>query len=185
MNMNQQRAFVIFNKLFVNTIEDSSGIFIGTNQAIGWSSSSKTNQGFGTLQNSTLSNIASVVYDSDVMDASIDDATSITLAELNHPLRQCAIDFNAIHANVVTDGSAIDLGDNTQLGWRSSLKSNYGFGKSYGSNRVNQVVSMTVDDDAVDAPIQYAGQIIESVQTDEKNIRITQKQGDHDPNGSE
>ncbi|WP_160297248.1 hypothetical protein [Paenibacillus sp. IHBB 10380] len=46
MNLSHQRACVIFNYLIVNNIEDSSGIFIGTNQAVGWSCYSKSNQGF-------------------------------------------------------------------------------------------------------------------------------------------
>jgi hypothetical protein len=36
-SLSQQKACVIFNKLVVNNIENSSGIFIGTNQALGWS----------------------------------------------------------------------------------------------------------------------------------------------------
>ncbi|WP_282939526.1 hypothetical protein [Paenibacillus sp. RC67] len=178
MKLNQQRAYVVFNKLFVNNIEDSSGIFIGTNQAIGWSTYSKSNQGFGSLSNSTLTNVVSVVQDPDFIDTPIEDTRYITLTETNHSLQQCAIDFNSIHANTLSNGSAMDLGDNKQLGWRSARKVNYGFGKNLGRNHLKQVASMIVDDDAVDAPFHNEAIITENVQNVEKNIRITKKQED-------
>lgn len=180
MILGQQKACVIFNKLFVNNIENSSGIFIGTNQAIGWSNYSKSNQGFGTLSNAALTNVVSVVQDPDFIDTPIEDVRTITLAESSHSMQQSAIDFNAIHANSITNGSALDLGDNKQLGWRSSRKTNYGFGKSLGGNRVQQVASVTFDDDAVDAPVHYEGTIIENANSAEKNIRISQKKADVD-----
>jgi hypothetical protein len=172
LNLCHQKAYVIFNKLFVNNIEDSSGIFIGTNQAIGWSTYSKSNQGFGNLRNATLTNSISVVQDPDVIDTPIEDVRYITLTEASNPLQQCAIEFNSIHANSLFNGSAIDLGDNKQLGWRSSRKVNYGFGKSLGSNRVNQVASIIFDDDAIDAPFHNEGTITENVKNVEKNIQI-------------
>jgi len=175
MKLNHQKACVVFNKLLVNNIEDSSGIFIGTNQAIGWSSYSKSNQGFGSLSGSTMTHAVSVVQDSDLIDAPFEDMRYITLAETGSSMQQCAIDFNAIHANVLNNGSAMDLGDNKPLGWRTARKVNYGFGKSLGRNQVKKVASMIIDDDVIDAPFRNEGIINEHVQHVEKNIRITQK----------
>jgi hypothetical protein len=174
-----QKACVIFNKLVVNNIEDSSGIFIGTNQAIAWSSYSKSNQGFGSLHDSTLSQSLNVVYDPDLIDASVEDIRNITLSEFPNNQQLCAIDFQSINANALSNGSAIDLGDNKQLGWRSSRKVNYGGGKHLGANRVNQVANIIVDNDVVDAPFHTDGQIVDSLPS-VKNIRITQKGGESD-----
>ncbi|RKP54362.1 hypothetical protein D7Z26_13475 [Cohnella endophytica] len=180
MSQTHQKAFVIFNKLVVNNIEDSSGIFIGTNQAIGWSTYSKSNQGFGSLSDATLSHSVSIVKDQDVIDTPIEDVRCITMTEAGHPLQQCAIDFNSIHANSLNNGSAIDLGDNKQLGWRSSRKNNYGFGKNLGSNQITQVANLVFDDDVVDAPIHNEGTITDNARSGEKNIRITQKNDEDD-----
>ncbi|GIP38166.1 hypothetical protein J31TS4_14460 [Paenibacillus sp. J31TS4] len=174
MNGNQQKAYVVFNKLFVNNMEDSSGIFIGNTQAIGWSSYSKTNQGFGSLSSSTLTNAVSFVQDADMVDMPVQDTRAITLAEAGSPA-QSAIDFGSIHANVLMNGSAIDLGDNKQLGWRSSRKVNYGFGKALGRNQVSRVASLLQDDDGVDAPFRHAATITDCGRQAERNIRITQK----------
>ena len=130
------------------------------------------------MNNSTLTNVVSVVHDPDLIDMPLEENRNITLAETSNSLQQCAIDFNAIHANSLNSASAIDLGDNKQLGWRSTRKQNYGFGKSLGRNRIKQVASMLVDNDAVDAPFHQEGTIIENVQNVEKNIRIIQKQED-------
>jgi hypothetical protein len=181
MQISTQKAVVIFNKLIVNDIEDSSGIFIGTNQAIAWSSCSKTNQGFGNLQDATLSRSVNVVYDQDVMDASVRDSRDITLLEGVQNLQQCMVDFQSIAVNAVMNGSAIDLGVNKQLGWRSSRKNNYGGSKNLGANRMSQMVNFTLDNDVVDAPFHTEGKIIESscapVTSD---IRITQKRQEED-----
>ena len=178
MSLGQQRAYVVFNKLFVNSVEDSSGIFIGTNQAIGWSAYSKTNQGFGSLTGSTLVNSMSIVQDPDMIDMPVEDVRNIALQEAGGSLQQCAIDFHSINANTVFNGSAIDLGENYQLGWRTSRKVNYGVGKYLGANRARQVATIIFDDDVVDAPMQHNGTVIGTVQNAEKNIRITQKRAD-------
>lgn len=175
MNLCPNKAYVVFNKICVNQIEDSSGIFIGTNQAIGWYSYSKSNKGFGDPKNSCISNVLSVVHDEDVIDMPIKDVRSITLPEGNHPLQQSKIDFNSIHANAVLNGSAIDLGNNTQLGWRSSRKNNYGFGKSLGRNQVNQVASVIFDDDIVDTPMFNQETSSDESQNRGKDVWITQK----------
>ncbi|MDB4868070.1 MAG: hypothetical protein JWR03_2403 [Cohnella sp.] len=179
--MSEQKAVVIFNKLIVIDVENSSGIFIGTNQAVGWSSYSKINQGFGSLQDATLTNSVNVVHDQDVMDASIHDARHITLSDGANNLQQCIVDFQSVNVNSVMNGSAIDLGDNKQLGWRSSRKVNYGGGKNLGANRMSHVVNFTLDNDVVDAPFHTEGQIIQSTSASvASDIRITQKRQDED-----
>ncbi|WP_274362171.1 hypothetical protein [Paenibacillus thermotolerans] len=170
MVVSPQQACVIFNKLNVNLVEDGSGIFIGANQAIGWSSIGKTNEGFGSLTNASLSRSVNVVYDSDVIDTKIDDLRHIQLME--QPMaQQCAVDFESVNANAVLSGSAIDIGDNKQPGWNNSRKTNYGNGKGIGRNRYTQIANIVFDDDLVDAPFEFEGDIVHSGSAD-KNIRI-------------
>lgn len=175
MNQCQNKANVVFNKIFVNQIEDSSGIFIGTNQAIGWTSYSKSNSGFGNPKNAVVSNVLSVVHDEDAIDMPIQEVSNITLPAGNHPIQQSNIDFNSIHANAVFNGSAIDLGNNTQLGWRSSRKSNYGFGKGLGKNQINQVASIILDHDDLDMLVVNKGSTEDESQNTGKDVRITHK----------
>jgi hypothetical protein len=170
-----QKACVIFNKLIVTNIEDTSGIFIGTNQAIGWSSYSKSNQGFGSLTDATLSNSISVVRDPDLIDASVHDARFISLAETGNAAQQCVIDFQSVNVNTVVNNSAVDLGDIKQLGWRSARKVNYGEGKIFGHNRTSQTVSIVFDEDAVDASFQTQENTQDQLGKTEKNVRIKQK----------
>jgi hypothetical protein len=171
--VSEQQACVIFNKLVVNSIEDTSGIFIGTNQAVAWSSYSKNNQGFGSLQDCKVTNSINVVHDPDVLDATVKDVRNIAITEIPNHLQQCAIDFHSIHANSVSNGSAIDLGDIKQLGWRSSRKVNYGGGKYQGGSRLSRIANITVDNDVVDAKFDATGQSADTSGT-VKNVRITQ-----------
>lgn len=171
-----QKACVIFNKLVVNNIENSSGIFIGTNQAIGWSSYGKRNEGFGSLREAALTHSVNVVYDADMIDTSIENASYIQLAETAEA-QHCAIDFESINANVVNTGSTIDIGDNKQLGWRNSRKTNYGTGKGLGINRYTRIANLLFDNDAVDTTINNEDKIIENNGNIDKDIRIQQKNG--------
>jgi len=180
MNLGQQKACVIFNKISVNNIENSSGIFIGTNLALGWTSYSKLNQGVGSISNSTMTNALGVVHDQDLIDMPIEDVRDIALMETSNALQQCAIDFNAIRANSVNDGSAITLGDNKQLGWRTARKVNEGIGKNLGRNLLKQIAGTIADNDAVDAYFSQQAIINESTQESGKNIRIFQKQPNPD-----
>lgn len=172
MNRSQQ-ACVVFDKVIVNSIENSSGIFIGTNQAIGWSAYGKTNQGFGSVSDARLSHAVSVIHDSDIIDASVQDTRNFQISDSTSAFQQCAVEFRSVNANALNNGSALDIGDNKQPGWRSSRKNNYGNGKYVGANAVAMAASLTIDNDVVDAPFQTGGQIVDTSAA-VKNIRISQ-----------
>ncbi|TJY44061.1 hypothetical protein E5161_01295 [Cohnella pontilimi] len=174
MILPQQKANVILNKLVVNVIEDTSGIFIGTNQAWGWSSCGKSNYGFGVLKNSCLTRSLSIVQDSDIVDAPVQDIRHIALTEQPNSVQQASVAFQSLRAESLNNGSAIGLGENIQLGWRSTRKNNYGGGKHQGINHVNRMANITFDNDGVDAPVQTAGTILDTSPV-VKNIRITQE----------
>ncbi|WP_123041065.1 hypothetical protein [Cohnella candidum] len=173
MELSGQRACVVFNRLSVNNIENSSGIFIGVNHAIGWSTSSKTNYGFGHLSDAAVTNVINYLNDSDFVDANMQDVRNVSLTETPNVLQQSAVDFHSIHANALNNGSAIDLGDNKQLGWRNSHKVNYAQGKNLGSNQLTQFANFTMDNDVIDAPMRTEGSIADTSGW-VKNIRITQ-----------
>lgn len=181
----RQQACVVFRQLTVNSIENSSGVFIGTNHAPAWSSIEKSNQGFGSLTDSVLKDAVNSVFDTDAWDMSVRDANYAALSETPNQGQQCAIDFGSIHANTLSNGSAIGLGDNKQLGWRNTRKNNYGSGKNLGSNVLSKIANYTLDNDVWDTVFQMGSQNIDTSQT-VKNIRITHKPdepGEGDPKG--
>ncbi|KZS46132.1 hypothetical protein AWU65_09445 [Paenibacillus glucanolyticus] len=173
MNVSGQKASVIFQKMIVNHLEDTSGIFIGTNQAIGWSTIKKTNQGFGELSHTVLSNAVGVLHDEDIVDFTIQDYHNIILTEVPNNQQQCAIHFGSLQTNSLINSCAIDLGDNKQLGWRTARKDNFGVGKPIGINSLKRTIGVLNDNDAVDATI-ITNQHDEDISTVIKNILITQ-----------
>jgi hypothetical protein len=150
-------AKVVFNKLFVNVIETNSGIFIGVNNAIGWSSLSKSNYGFGSASNCQLSGNISVVYDQDVVDAPIVDRKQIICRSQTEPLSNTNVSFESVNANAMVTNCSISVGENEQIGWASHRKNNYGNGKHYGVNVLKKSVNTVEDNDHIDAPIEHSG----------------------------
>lgn len=69
------KAMINFDKLSAGTVSSSSGIFNGKNIQFGWSSHSKTNNGFGTLggNHNNFHDNVNVVFDNDQIDTPIDD----------------------------------------------------------------------------------------------------------------
>lgn len=167
-----QKAVVIFHSLNVNNIENSSGIFIGTNHALGWSTYSKTNQGFGSLSDTSLSHSIGIVSDPDIVDAGVRDIRHINLSETPNQAQMSLVNFGSIQATALNNGSAIDLGDNKQLGWRTSRKNNYGASKVLGRSLMKQVAGFAMDNDTVDAPVFSLGTAGET-STVIKNILIS------------
>lgn len=71
----KSNAMISFDKLSAGTVSSSSGIFNGRNIQFGWSSHSKTNNGFGTMggNHNTMHNNLNIVFDNDQLDTPIDD----------------------------------------------------------------------------------------------------------------
>ncbi|WP_078381217.1 hypothetical protein [Sutcliffiella halmapala] len=60
----------ILDRIEINSIMNSSGVFTGTNHQVNWSSIQKANMGFGIMvgtENHASSNM-NIVYDPDVVD---------------------------------------------------------------------------------------------------------------------
>lgn len=60
--------------------------------------------------------------------------------------------LNKINVNTITNNSAIFVGFNNALGWRTQLKQNYGFGTGGNSNIIGNTF-VVIDNDVVDAPV--------------------------------
>lgn len=150
MNGASQQACVVFNKLIVNYISQASGIFIGTNQAIGWRSYRKSNEGLGNVRDSTVVDTINVVNDQDVVDMPIKDSSTVHMQEGGGQGQRSAIAFRSINAVAVANTSAIDVGDIMQPAWRSAHKNNYGTGTSVGVNQISHVANLIRDNDVVD-----------------------------------
>ncbi|MGG1514160.1 hypothetical protein ABE504_02025 [Paenibacillus oryzisoli] len=60
-----------FDAIHVNAITEGSGIFIGTNTQVLWSSSAKVNKGVGEIsgEHNRIEQVTNVIYDNDIIDA--------------------------------------------------------------------------------------------------------------------
>lgn len=73
-------ALVHFERMYVNSIANAGGVFVGANTQHGWSSHEKENEGLGIIfgnLNSIHENI-NVLLDNDMIDAPITDPDLIT-----------------------------------------------------------------------------------------------------------
>lgn len=71
MTTKEQSAYKIsFNTIQVNSITNASGIFVGNNTQMNWSSHNKENIGFGTVDGNQnrLKGNHNIVIDPDVID---------------------------------------------------------------------------------------------------------------------
>jgi hypothetical protein len=142
--------------MFVNAIDTNSGIFIGVNNAIGWSSHGKSNSGFGSTSNCKVSGNINVVYDQDVIDAPIEDLKNVVAHFSADSKLNSNLNFKSINANTILTNSSISVGENNQAAWSSHRKNNYGNGKNYGLNVLKHLVNSVKDNDCLDAPIQHS-----------------------------
>ncbi|CAG7637509.1 hypothetical protein ACFQI7_07740 [Paenibacillus allorhizosphaerae] len=162
MTQTCQNAYVVFNKLVVTSIENTSGIFVGTNYAVGWSAYSKSNQGLGSVQDANVAHTVNVVYDQDISDMPVQDCKQVAAVSGSGLQQQCDIVFHSIHTNTVSNGSAIDVGENMQAAWSGMHKNNYGTGKNIGLNRLKHIANLIQDNDIIDSPVRSESKIFGS-----------------------
>jgi hypothetical protein len=147
---------IIFDKIQVQSIDTSSGIFVAhTNHAHGWSSQSKINMGFGTVGDSNvLETSTSVVYDDDWIDSPMIDK-SVRLQNKQEPgPNQTSIVFNKIDVDTMNTNTTVSVGESSQQGWSSKSKNNYGNGTFIGRTLLPNNKTMVKDDDYIDSPIK-------------------------------
>lgn len=155
-----QYRFVL-NKININSIITNSGVFIGNNQASGWTLQTKVNNGFGGGGGTIIGN-TNIVIDNDVIDAPVDDRDLIITNQSQTNKEQTdsqitLIHFNEVNVNALNRNCSIAIGENDQTNWTSHNKNNYGNGILSGKNLAGRNLNIIRDDDVIDAPIASHG----------------------------
>jgi hypothetical protein len=152
--LNRERVInqVTLNQISVNSIDTSSGIFIGTNYAHNWSSHRKNNYGFGSVSDSFVSHTNSSVIDNDLVDTPIHSQPAI-LFDGNMPGNQNDIDIGEININVLDTCAAVTVGENALNAWSSHSKRNAGQGRFAGDIQNTRNHSVIMDQDIIDSQI--------------------------------
>ena len=151
----ENQIVISFAGLTVTSIGPSSGVFIGKNNAIGWSAHGKSNAGLGSVSGKVLHNI-NVVYDNALIDSPIDDRDLIVdndvcfTPQMNEPTD---ISFDDVNVTSLADNAIISVGKNKQSGWDAHGKANTGIGPYFGNSFTSGNISVITDDDMVDSPI--------------------------------
>jgi hypothetical protein len=159
VNVTPEQVVISFDKLSINSISVNSGVFISSyNNANGWSSHRKINNGFGDVGNSSIYGCVSVVYDNDVIDSPIQDSDHFTFTNPPTDPLNTAICFNEINANSLSSNATISVGNMQQPGWSAHGKNNAGVGGSTGILASKHNSSAIFDNDYIDAPIKSNSQ---------------------------
>ena len=152
------QASLLPAQIYVHSIQNSSGIFIGNqNVMFGWSSSSKQNIGFGTLQSGSMSrNNLTMVYDADVYDALVDDRDVHYLQQISPGGAPTTthIGFQSLHVNSMQQNAGVFVGDTNITGLDQHQKQNQASGSVFGhNNTLMGNLNVNDDRDFIDSPI--------------------------------
>ncbi|MFC7391559.1 hypothetical protein [Scopulibacillus cellulosilyticus] len=168
----KKTAVVNFQQLSINSIDTSSGVFIGQIQANGWYNSKKDNFGFGTVSNSKIKDTVQIVIDNDNIDMPInnykynlyDKGLKDKDGQINNAYDkeegysqkdeeslQQDIQFNDININDSSTNAAVTIGRSLLDGWHSQTKNNYGLGRFIGEIYAEYLAGNVNDQDLLDA----------------------------------
>lgn len=153
MNDHRLPRAAIMRNITVNTISSSSGIFIGTNYAHGWSSHRKSNAGFGFASDCEIAHSMFIVYDDDFVDSPMTEQNALLIKERDS-VETGQIDFQTVEVGSMVGNAAVNVGLNAQAGWSTFAKANMGQGNAAGLNRLEHNFNVVLDNDEVDAPTQ-------------------------------
>jgi hypothetical protein len=85
-------------------------------------------------------------------------------------VQQVNIVFDKIEVKTIDTSSGIFLGNvNNAHGWSSQTKSNYGFGKAGEHCKIEKNVTLIIDDDFIDSPMEDRRMTLESYHEDPGN----------------
>jgi hypothetical protein len=141
---------LVINGIAVNSIDTSSGIFVGINNVNNWSSCRKNNHGFGSVSNSLVSENFSLVIDNDVIDTPIEN-NAVTYMDGRQDINN--IEVTEINVNSLDSNAAVSVGDNLLNGWSAHGKRNDGTGRSAGITQNKSNTSVVIDNDLMDCQI--------------------------------
>lgn len=151
------RAKFDLRDIQVGSIETTSGIFISqTNIMNGWRAQIKLNSGFGEFvgNQNKFEKIISIVSDDDNIDSPMVNNSMWIENNIKNADSDTNIDFNEIKVDLLNTNATISIGESTQSGWASQLKSNLGNGNFLGNNILADSLNVVKDDDIVDSPVQ-------------------------------
>ncbi|MBS4193740.1 hypothetical protein [Lederbergia citri] len=163
----------IINGITVQSVDTTSGIFIGINNVNNWSSFSKNNNGFGSLNSSQAYRNVNVVFDNDLVDfpveknflkhlhankevkndeiCEIDTGKNDTVGPVKKRREIGKIDVEQINVNSLFTNAAISIGENILNYWSSHGKHNESNGKATGLTQYKLNTNIIIDNDVVDA----------------------------------
>src|SRR5579875_1436220 len=116
--------------LQVGSVQSCSGVFIGAqNVTYGWSSHSKSNVGFGSVQSSNLIyRNFTVLQDQDSIDTPIDDRDVHVFTQTHRKPQITNIGFQSMNVDSMAQNAGVFVGDSNLTGWDTHQKSNTGSG---------------------------------------------------------
>lgn len=143
--------FISENGIHVHLIENTSGLFIGTTQANGWNSKSKTNQVFGHFHFSRAKGLIGLIQDNDQLDMiTMDHTLTINKESGLKADKEVRIQVNGVHVNAMQTNSSVSIGTTQANQWNSKGKHNYGTGKLVGKSDLSSIMNNIDDRDAMD-----------------------------------
>jgi hypothetical protein len=142
---------IVENGIHVHLIENTSGLFIGSVQANGWKSKSKTNQVFGHFDSSSAQGLIGVLQDNDQLDM-INVDNTLTLNNNNglNVDKEVKIQVNGVHVNAMQMNASVSIGNSQANQWESKGKNNFGTGKLVGKSELRSIMNNIDDRDAID-----------------------------------
>ncbi len=152
MELGNGQVGIVFHNIQINSIDTASGVFLGNNQAIGWSSHKKGNYGFGSASDTVSVGNSFIIADNDIIDSPIDDQ-DIYINNAHRCLSNNQIGFDEIKVNSLSTNSTVAVGENGQNNWSAHAKNNMGQGRMSGINFNKNNRNALVDNDSIDTPI--------------------------------
>lgn len=151
MTLLQEKSEFKIGDLNIQSIEGTSGLFIGQTMANNWHSKSKTNQAFGSVSQVMGKGLVGVIQDNDQFDMINNEkkATLVSKSGFNN-YKDVAIRVNGVHLNAMATNAAISIGENQQNEWETKSKHNFGTGRLIGKNALKQILNTIDDRDAFD-----------------------------------
>lgn len=153
--MSGDQNLISFGEVHINSMDSSYFSAGGLNVASGWSAHSKENTGIRyNSKGGQLHHNVSIVYDSDLVDAYIDDR-DLKVTNGEHYTGKTTVNLELVDVLNMVQNSGIFVGNSSINGMDSHTKDNFATGPIRGhENKLFYNTNITNDRDLVDTPIQ-------------------------------
>lgn len=148
----------LWKNLNIEHVEQSSGVFTGTNVQSKWISIKKTNQGFGQPASSTFINTKTYIDDHDLYDLyhNVSPApyhnqfSPSTDSDTKQQTEPISLKWQELHIGALNQQSILSVGENHQSYWSAFHKANLGLGVFTGKNITKAAITFIDDQDFMD-----------------------------------